>query len=130
MQKQKKKLASNTHDWYCWDCHKAGEVIACDHCPRVFHKKCAHSGTVANGKWKCPSCQVNMETIPMQDFYLATYAVVKKPRRGYFVFVEYAEVKKVAWSGVLVIEISYLHLCKGRVLWPTKCCFFFVSFIF
>lgn len=57
VQKQRKKLASNTHDWYCWECHKAGEVIACDHCPRVFHKKCAHSGTVANGKWKCPSCQ-------------------------------------------------------------------------
>ena len=64
-----------------------------------------------------------METIPMRDFYLATYAVVKKPRRGYFEFVEYAEVKKVAWSAFLVIEICYLHLCKSSVLWPTK--FFF-----
>lgn len=58
IEKQKKKLSSNTHDWYCWECHKAGEVIACEYCPRVFHRKCAHSGTVANGKWKCPSCQV------------------------------------------------------------------------
>lgn len=57
IEKQKKKLSSNTHDWYCWECHKAGEVIACEYCPRVFHRKCAHSGTVANGKWKCPSCQ-------------------------------------------------------------------------
>ncbi|XP_068755402.1 zinc finger MYND domain-containing protein 11-like [Montipora capricornis] len=57
IQEQKKKLTSNTHDWYCWGCHRAGEVIACDYCPRVFHKKCAHSGTVSNGKWKCPSCQ-------------------------------------------------------------------------
>ena len=55
IEKQKKKLSSNTHDWYCWECHKAGEVIACEYCPRVFHRKCAHSGTVANGKWKCPA---------------------------------------------------------------------------
>lgn len=58
IENQRKKLSANTHDWYCWECHKAGEVIACEYCPRVFHKKCAHSGTVINGKWKCPSCQV------------------------------------------------------------------------
>lgn len=58
IENQRKKLSANTHDWYCWECHKAGEVIACEFCPRVFHKKCAHSGTVINGKWKCPSCQV------------------------------------------------------------------------
>ena len=52
------ELSKETHDWYCWKCHKSGEVILCDHCPRVFHRKCAQGGTASNNKWKCPSCQV------------------------------------------------------------------------
>ncbi|XP_031554353.1 zinc finger MYND domain-containing protein 11-like [Actinia tenebrosa] len=46
-----------SHDWYCWMCHNPGEVILCDYCPRVFHRRCAHDGTVSGGKWKCSSCQ-------------------------------------------------------------------------
>ena len=29
------------HDWYCWVCHREGEVYLCCRCPRVIHKKCA-----------------------------------------------------------------------------------------
>ncbi|XP_047143533.1 zinc finger MYND domain-containing protein 11 isoform X1 [Hydra vulgaris] len=33
----------DAHDWYCWVCHREGEVCLCSSCPRVIHKKCAES---------------------------------------------------------------------------------------
>ncbi|XP_056632307.1 zinc finger MYND domain-containing protein 11 isoform X1 [Diorhabda sublineata] len=31
-------------DWYCFECHLAGDVIECTNCFRVFHQKCITSG--------------------------------------------------------------------------------------
>ncbi|KAK4019314.1 hypothetical protein OUZ56_001339 [Daphnia magna] len=28
------------NDWYCFNCHKPGEVLACTSCPRVYHVAC------------------------------------------------------------------------------------------
>lgn len=28
------------HDWYCFECHTAGEVLPCSDCWRVFHPSC------------------------------------------------------------------------------------------
>ncbi|XP_045110404.1 zinc finger MYND domain-containing protein 11-like isoform X2 [Portunus trituberculatus] len=28
------------HDWYCFECHKGGEVVCCSKCYRVYHKMC------------------------------------------------------------------------------------------
>ncbi|EDO33854.1 predicted protein, partial [Nematostella vectensis] len=52
---------TDTHDWYCWRCHRPGEVILCDFCPRVFHKRCVRDGAMSASKWRCPSCQVRPE---------------------------------------------------------------------
>lgn len=47
------------HDWYCFDCQESGEVILCEFCPRVFHRKCAKAHYISHSeKWKCPSCKV------------------------------------------------------------------------
>lgn len=31
-------------DWYCFECHLAGDVICCCNCFRVFHQNCTGSG--------------------------------------------------------------------------------------
>lgn len=36
----KKGHEDDGHDWYCWECHREGEVALCSKCPRVFHKRC------------------------------------------------------------------------------------------
>ncbi|KAK7071069.1 PWWP domain [Halocaridina rubra] len=28
------------HDWYCFECHKGGEVVCCSKCYRVYHLNC------------------------------------------------------------------------------------------
>lgn len=28
------------HDWYCFECHKGGEVVCCSKCYRVYHEMC------------------------------------------------------------------------------------------
>lgn len=31
---------SDDQDWYCYECHAAGDVQKCESCPRVFHISC------------------------------------------------------------------------------------------
>lgn len=52
-------LKKEGHDWYCFNCHKGGEVVQCQWCPRVYHYDCLPS----NRKPKrnvlfCPCCHV------------------------------------------------------------------------
>lgn len=31
-------------DWYCFECHRAGDVTSCSSCFRVFHQNCSIGG--------------------------------------------------------------------------------------
>uniref|UniRef100_H2YZW3 Zinc finger protein n=1 Tax=Ciona savignyi TaxID=51511 RepID=H2YZW3_CIOSA len=45
------------NDFYCWACHKEGEVLCCELCPRVFHAKCLRMRKEPEGDWFCPECE-------------------------------------------------------------------------
>ena len=48
-----------SHDWYCFECHKPGQVIPCKSCPRVYHVHCLESGQVLNNTgFTCTFCKV------------------------------------------------------------------------
>ena len=49
-----------TNDCYCWICHKEGDVICCETCPRVFHLKCIPLETAPTEDWVCPECVLIM----------------------------------------------------------------------
>ena len=54
-------------DGYCWLCHREGDVICCETCPRVFHAKCLQLEASPPEDWVCPECVLvmtaeNMET--------------------------------------------------------------------
>ena len=48
------------NDCYCWICHKEGEVICCETCPRVFHLKCIQLENSPTEDWVCPECVLIM----------------------------------------------------------------------
>ncbi|KAK9888564.1 hypothetical protein WA026_000807 [Henosepilachna vigintioctopunctata] len=43
-------LVLDGRDWYCFECHSAGEVVFCRNksCPRVFHSECVTKSAVNN----------------------------------------------------------------------------------
>lgn len=49
------------HDWYCYECHRAGEVECCQNCPRVYHTDCYESPTNA-GKI-CEFCEQSITDV-------------------------------------------------------------------
>jgi len=52
--------ADLTSDGYCWICHKEGDVICCETCPRVFHVKCIQLEASPAEDWVCPECVLIM----------------------------------------------------------------------
>ena len=52
----------NSKEWPkaddCFICHKDGELLICDGCPRVFHISCLHLETYPpeEKKWYCQNC--------------------------------------------------------------------------
>ena len=49
------------HDWYCWECHREGEVALCSKCPRVFHKRCLDLSSVdLERQFVCSVCKVGI----------------------------------------------------------------------
>ena len=49
-----------SHDWYCFQCHKPGEVLPCKSCPRVYHVSCIESEQPLNEKeFNCSNCKVS-----------------------------------------------------------------------
>ncbi|KAJ8378184.1 hypothetical protein AAFF_G00245320 [Aldrovandia affinis] len=60
------KLALNedweteSHDWYCFECHLPGDVLTCDNCFRVYHLKCLsdeHKPRDSSSHWQCLACK-------------------------------------------------------------------------
>ncbi|XP_018122643.1 zinc finger MYND domain-containing protein 11 isoform X2 [Xenopus laevis] len=51
---------TETHDWYCFECHMPGEVMMCDQCFRVYHPKCLPDDLRlrdSSNHWQCPICK-------------------------------------------------------------------------
>ncbi|ESO10085.1 hypothetical protein HELRODRAFT_109431 [Helobdella robusta] len=44
------------HDWYCYDCHKGGEVLDCSECWRVYHEGCIHE-ELGDEPFVCSICK-------------------------------------------------------------------------
>ncbi|KTF91593.1 hypothetical protein cypCar_00018441 [Cyprinus carpio] len=48
---------SGRNDFYCWVCHREGQVLCCELCPRVYHAKCLKLAAEPEGDWFCPECE-------------------------------------------------------------------------
>uniref|UniRef100_A0AAQ4Q9J6 Zinc finger MYND-type containing 11 n=1 Tax=Gasterosteus aculeatus aculeatus TaxID=481459 RepID=A0AAQ4Q9J6_GASAC len=51
---------AESHDWYCFECHLPGDVLACDNCFRVYHLKCLSEEFKprdAGSHWQCVVCR-------------------------------------------------------------------------
>uniref|UniRef100_A0A8C3A2N9 Protein kinase C binding protein 1, like n=1 Tax=Cyclopterus lumpus TaxID=8103 RepID=A0A8C3A2N9_CYCLU len=65
VKRKKKPGAVNCHskdqdgrnDFYCWLCHREGQVLCCELCPRVYHAKCLKLPAEPEGDWFCPECE-------------------------------------------------------------------------
>uniref|UniRef100_A0A8D3E9X2 Protein kinase C-binding protein 1-like n=1 Tax=Scophthalmus maximus TaxID=52904 RepID=A0A8D3E9X2_SCOMX len=65
LKKKKKPGAVHSHskdqdgrnDFYCWLCHREGQVLCCELCPRVYHAKCLKLPAEPEGDWFCPECE-------------------------------------------------------------------------
>lgn len=55
------------NDFYCWVCHREGQVLCCELCPRVYHAKCLKLTAEPEGDWFCPECEVSL--IEGVDFF-------------------------------------------------------------
>ena len=63
------QLQDGQNDCYCWICHKEGEVICCETCPRVFHLKCIQLEASPTEDWVCPECVLIMTAENMDTRY-------------------------------------------------------------
>ncbi|XP_037642906.1 zinc finger MYND domain-containing protein 11 isoform X2 [Sebastes umbrosus] len=51
---------AESHDWYCFECHLPGDVLACDNCFRVYHLKCLSEDFKprdGGSHWQCVVCR-------------------------------------------------------------------------
>ncbi|GIY95622.1 zinc finger MYND domain-containing protein 11 [Caerostris extrusa] len=53
-----KDAAKDGHDWYCFTCHKGGEVLYCSTCHRVYHADCLTEPPVQSDKLICEACKL------------------------------------------------------------------------
>jgi len=53
---EKDDWEKGSHDWYCYECHKPGEVMLCTECHRVCHPKCAPEDAKGS-KFVCYVCK-------------------------------------------------------------------------
>ncbi|XP_022257938.1 zinc finger MYND domain-containing protein 11-like [Limulus polyphemus] len=48
-------LERDSHDWYCFECHRGGQVVLCSLCHRVFHTICIKEDV--SDKFVCCVCR-------------------------------------------------------------------------
>uniref|UniRef100_A0A7N8X1P2 Zinc finger MYND-type containing 11 n=1 Tax=Mastacembelus armatus TaxID=205130 RepID=A0A7N8X1P2_9TELE len=51
---------TESHDWYCFECHLPGDVLTCDNCFRVYHLKCLseeYKPRDGGSHWQCVVCR-------------------------------------------------------------------------
>lgn len=46
------------HDWYCFECHRGGDVLLCTSCHRVYHVVCVKEDLSNEDKFVCSMCQL------------------------------------------------------------------------
>nr|XP_023652450.1 protein kinase C-binding protein 1-like isoform X3 [Paramormyrops kingsleyae] len=51
------KEQDGRNDFYCWLCHREGQVLCCELCPRVYHARCLRLAAEPEGDWFCPECE-------------------------------------------------------------------------
>lgn len=55
-----KDWETESHDWYCFECHLGGDVLSCDNCFRVYHLKCLSEECRprdGGSHWQCTICR-------------------------------------------------------------------------
>ncbi|KAF2349142.1 Zinc finger FYVE/PHD-type [Trinorchestia longiramus] len=57
------------NDNYCWECHREGEFICCEMCPRVFHLRCANLDSAPPQDWACHHCHAIMLADNVENRY-------------------------------------------------------------
>ncbi|XP_074659018.1 zinc finger MYND domain-containing protein 11-like isoform X2 [Tubulanus polymorphus] len=46
-----------SHDWYCFECHRPGDVLKCKDCWRVYHTDCVDDWDPGS-PFHCPLCKI------------------------------------------------------------------------
>nr|CAB3267961.1 zinc finger MYND domain-containing protein 11 [Phallusia mammillata] len=60
------RISEESHDWYCFECHKPGKVISCSTCFRVYHKLCLDKPKNLHN-FKCVWCKANEKPANEQE---------------------------------------------------------------
>ena len=60
------------HDWYCFECHKGGEVACCTKCYRVYHETCisVEDQPYGNEAFVCGICKVSSCVVFIAFFFV------------------------------------------------------------
>lgn len=62
---------TESHDWYCFECHLPGDVLTCDNCFRVYHLKCLSEDNKprdGGSHWQCVACRVCSQSVSVWVF--------------------------------------------------------------
>lgn len=69
---------TESHDWYCFDCHLPGDVLPCDNCFRVYHLKCLSEECKprdGGSHWQCVVCRVGSPNTRRLCFILISHHI-------------------------------------------------------
>lgn len=64
-------IMMDDHDWYCFTCHKPGEMLLCSECFRVYHTQCTEED-YSGPKFTCSICKAGKKKNKMKKKMLNT----------------------------------------------------------